>query len=140
MAFHRVNLRMTVNSFMDDAVVTEALEWLTFPDVEIQRDRATSYHGSSFHVLHIELTKKKEIRQFFENVKVFLIEDILDQLEQRIDEQNVVHFRIDAEQLMKKTIHAQRNKTQHVLKCEAKLAVFPQQNPIEIFREYILSE
>jgi RNA binding exosome subunit len=137
MSFHRVNIRTSVSSLMDEEVTIQSLKWLLGTDVEIIQDRTTSYHGARLQVLSAELKRKKDISFFFSMVKPIFDDEFLQGLDQRIDDAHVVHFRLDADALIEKNIVAHNVKEHHIIKCEAKLEVYPQQTPIDIFLEYI---
>lgn len=137
MSFHRVNIRTSVSSLMDEEVTKQSLEWLLGTDVEVVQDRTTSYHGAVLHVLSAELKRKKDILYFFSMIKPIFDDTFLQSLEQRLDDAHVVHFRLDADALVEKEIALHNVKEHHVIKCEAKLEVYPQQTPIDIFHDYI---
>lgn len=137
MSFHRVNIRTSVSSLMDEEITIQSLKWLFGTDVEVVQDRTTSYHGAILHVLSAELKRKKDISFFFSKIKPIFDEEFLQGLDQRIDDAHVVHFRLDADALIEKNIVLHNTKEHHVIKCEAKLEVYPQQTPIDIFHEYI---
>lgn len=137
MSFHRVNIRTSVSSLMDEEVTKQSLEWLLGTDVEVVQDRTTSYHGAILHVLSVELRRKKDILYFFSMIKPIFDDTFLQSLEQRLDDAHVVHFRLDADALIEKEITLHNVKEHHIIKCEAKLEVYPQQTPIDIFHDYI---
>jgi RNA binding exosome subunit len=137
MSFHRVNIRTSVSSLMDEEVTLESLKWLLGKDVEIIQDRTTSYHGAALLVLSAELKKNKDISFFFSMIKPIFDDEFLQGLHQRIDDSHTVHFRLDADALVEKKIITHDVKGNHVIKCEAKLEVYPKQTPIDILHDYI---
>jgi RNA binding exosome subunit len=139
MGFHRVQIRTTVSSFMDVAVVKSAIQWLVGDEIEIHLDKTTSYHGTQIQMLSVELKKNRDIETFFSKILSIFNEDFFDRIEERIDDSFVFHLRLDADHLIEKAIIVHENQKHHVMKCEAKIAVYPQQNPVEIFKDYIAS-
>ena len=137
MSFHRVNIRTSVSSLMDEKVTKQSLEWLLGTDTEVVQDRTTSYHGAILYILSAELKRKKDILNFFSLIKPIFDEKFLQGLDQRIDDAHVVHFRLDADALIEKKVALHSVKEHHVIKCEAKLEVYPHQTPISIFHNYM---
>jgi len=139
MGFHRVQLRTTISSMMEIEVVKSAMHWLAGDDIEIQIDKITSYHGAQIQMLSVELKKNRDIQIFFSRILPLFSKDFLENLEDRIDDSFVFHLRLDADHLIEKAIVIHEDKRNQIIKCEAKIAVYPQQNATEVFKEFLVS-
>ncbi|MEK9730707.1 MAG: RNA-binding domain-containing protein [Candidatus Poseidoniales archaeon] len=137
MGFHRVQLRTTVSSMMEIEVVKSAMHWLAGDDIEIQIDKTTSYHGAQIQMLSVELKKNRDIQSFFSRILPLFSENFLEHLEDRIDDSFVFHLRLDADHLIEKAIVIHDDKKNQIIKCEAKIEVYPQQNAIEVFKDFL---
>ncbi len=95
----RILVSAVVHSTEDPEKVGEAIS-LLFPfEFDINVYDAKGYYGNPIKYLEVEITKKKEIKEFW-NHFINLLDDhekayLLDTLEYRIDDQNFLHIRID---------------------------------------------
>ncbi|MCD6493638.1 MAG: exosome subunit [Archaeoglobaceae archaeon] len=93
-----ITVSAVVYSTEDREKVGEAIATLFPFEFEILRSKAKGHYGNPLEFLEVEIKKKREIKEFWENL-VNLLKDqkeiILNTLEDRLDEQNVLHLRID---------------------------------------------
>ena len=130
MGVHRLEYRAHCSGIDDLPAIREALHFLVPPDSIIDEKSERSWHGAPQTNITIELNRKAEARMGLsmlgaEVLGVLLEGDILE----RIDERNVLHFRLDLAELCcgKKQISDARRRDPCV-KVQIKLEVYPGQS------------
>ena len=95
----RILISAVVHSTEDPNKVGEAIS-LLFPfEFKIDVYEAKGYYGNPIKYLEVKISKKQEIKEFW-NYFIKLLDEkdknyLLDTLEHRIDNQNILHIRID---------------------------------------------
>jgi|Deesub1362B_J571_1020462.scaffolds.fasta_scaffold00022_113 hypothetical protein len=99
MKIERINVNAVVYSTEDMEKVGEAIATLFPFEFEIEITDATGHYGNPLKFLEVKLTKKREIQEFLEHFVSSLSEEdiqyLLETLEDRVDEEGVLHLRID---------------------------------------------
>jgi len=101
MKIERINLYATVHSTEDPEKVAEAMATLIPFEFEIQVSKAEGHFGNPLEFLEVEIKKQREIREF---LNFFLKEidaqkeELLRELPLRIDENGMLHLRVDKQQ------------------------------------------
>jgi len=99
MKIERINVNAVVYSTEDMEKVGEAIATLFPFEFEIEVTDATGHYGNPLKFLEVKLTKKREIQQFLKHLFSSLSQDdiqyLLETLEDRVDEEGVLHLRID---------------------------------------------
>ncbi len=99
MKIERVNVNAVVYSTEDMEKVGEAIATLFPFEFEIEVTDATGHYGNPLKFLEVKLTKKREVREFLKYILSSLSEEdtryLLETLEDRVDEEGVLHLRID---------------------------------------------
>ncbi len=93
-----IRVSAMVHSTEDREKVSQALATIFPFEFEIMITKATGHYGNPIEYLEVELKKNKEIQDFWKNLMNLLgvqREEIISSLEDRIDEQNVFHIRLD---------------------------------------------
>ncbi len=95
----------------------------------------TSYHGPKVAMLWTRINKNKQIESFVQKIQPYH-STLLQELDDRMDENNVIHLRLDLESVIGQAIQiAQQGNTLPVIKIRMKLAVYPGQNVHSIASE-----
>ena len=125
MGILHVHAAATAHELQDIDLVTQALEWLT--ESEWNVDMTTSYHGPRLAMLSTQIKKNKQIESFVEKLQPHHA-DILSELDARLDENNVIHLRLNLESAIGQKVKLiSSNDSDPVVKIRIKLAVYPGQ-------------
>ena len=125
MGILHIHAAATAHELQNIDLVNEALEWLT--ETEWSADVTTSYHGPKVAMLSTQIKKKKEIEAFLLKLKPHH-KTLLSELDTRLDENNVVHFRLCLESVIGQGIVlAKPQQKIPVIKVRIKLALYPGQ-------------
>lgn len=93
-----IRVSAVVHSTEDREKVGEAISTLFPFEFEIVVSKAKGHYGNPMEYLEVELTKSSEIKKFWAYFLELLgeqVEEILKTIDERIDDQNVLHIRID---------------------------------------------
>ena len=126
MGILRIHAAATAHELQDIGLVHQALEWLT--ETEWDVDMTTSYHGPKVALFSTQISKNKDVNLFMEKLEP-CYKTILAELEQRLDEDNTIHLRLDLESVIGgKLVLVQTTSSNPVIKIRIKLAVYPGQD------------
>ena len=99
MKIERINVNAVVYSTEDMEKVGEAIATLFPFEFEIEVTDATGHYGNPLKFLEVRLTKRREIEEFMKHLLSSLSQDdvqyLLETLENRVDDEGVLHLRID---------------------------------------------
>ena len=95
MSLHHITWRATASGLADENVVGDALAWLIGDDEAVEIERTTSYHGAELHLIEAKITRKGPALKALAMLGEANLKTILEELEQRLDESNTIHFRLD---------------------------------------------
>ena len=129
MSLHHITWRATVGAVEDETVVAEAIAWLVGDAELVEIERTTSYHGSDIHMVTGMCKKKRQSLASLARIGAENLQTLSQELEQRFDENNTLHFRLDfhsfinGEAVLASPGHAP------TIKCHTKVEVYPGQNP-----------
>ena len=129
MSLHHITWRATVGAVEDETVVAEAIAWLVGDAELVEIERTTSYHGSDIHMVTGMRKKKRQSLASLARIGAENLQTLSQELEQRFDENNTLHFRLDfhsfinGEAVLASPGHAS------TIKCHTKVEVYPGQNP-----------
>ena len=125
MGILHVHAAATAHELQDIDLVTQALEWLT--ETEWNVDMTTSYHGPRVAMLSTQIKKNKQIESFVEKLRAHHA-TILSELDARLDENNVIHLRLNLESVIGQMVELiSSTDSDPVIKIRIKLAVYPGQ-------------
>ena len=125
MGILHVHAAATAHELQDIDLVTQALEWLT--ETEWSVDMTTSYHGPRVAMLSTQIKKNKQIDSFVEKLQPHHA-TILSELDARLDENNVIHLRLNLESVIGQMVELiSSTDSDPVIKIRIKLAVYPGQ-------------
>jgi len=126
MGLLHVHAAATAHELQDIDLVTQALEWLTGTDWDV--DMTRSYHGPKVAMLSTQIKKNKQLQSFTQKLEPHHA-TLLSELDSRLDENNVLHLRLNLESVLAQKIeliHSSDNAP--VIKVRIKLAVYPGQD------------
>ena len=125
MGILHVHAAATAHELQDIDLVTQALEWLT--ETEWNVDMTTSYHGPRVAMLSTQIKKNKQIDSFVIKLQPHHA-TILSELDARLDENNVIHLRLNLESVIGQMVELiSSTDSDPVIKIRIKLAVYPGQ-------------
>jgi RNA binding exosome subunit len=131
MGILHVNATATAHELQDIDLVTEALQWFTGTEWDV--DMTSSYHGPKVALLSTHVQKNKLVSEFVQRLGKDNSKLIQEQLGQRMDENNVIHARFDLENIIGQVVSlTPQDHNGPVIKVRMKVAVYPGQNATEI--------
>ena len=131
MGILHINAAATAHELQDIDLVTEALKWFTGTEWEI--DMTSSYHGPKVALLNTHIQKNKLVSEFVQRLGKDNSKLIQEQLEQRMDENNVIHARFDLEKIVGQVVSlTPQDHNGPVIKVRMKVAVYPGQDASDI--------
>ena len=126
MGILHVHAAATAHELQDIDLVTQALEWLS--ETEWNVEMTTSYHGPKVALLSTHIKKNKQLDSFIEKLKPHH-PTVLSELDARLDENNVIHLRLCLESIIgQQLVLLESTERKPVVKIRIKLAVYPGQN------------
>ena len=126
MGILHVHAAATAHELQDIDLVTQALEWLS--ETEWNVEMTTSYHGPKVALLSTHIKKNKQLDSFIEKLKPHH-PTVLSELDARLDENNVIHLRLCLESIIgQQLVLLESRQKKPVVKIRIKLAVYPGQN------------
>tara|TARA_B100001540_G_scaffold313877_1_gene337646 strand:+ start:979 stop:1398 length:420 start_codon:yes stop_codon:yes gene_type:complete len=130
MAIHHINCRTTSSGIDNLATIVDAMTWLCGDEELLSIDRTTSYHGSEINLITSHISKNRDIKSFVEKLKQTDLLKISENLTDRIDDSNILHFRICLDSLISGEISL-ADADEKTVKCSIKIEAYPGQNAIE---------
>ena len=126
MGILHVHAAATAHELQDIDLVTQALEWLS--ETEWNVEMTTSYHGPKVALLSTHIKKNKQLDSFIEKLKPHH-STVLSELGVRLAENNVIHLRLCLESIIGQQLGLlEPTQKKPVVKIRIKLAVYPGQN------------
>ena len=134
--FHWIKLRAFVYATEDREKVMEAMN-NTGIEGEMRSDIAEGAYGDSIEIIELRSGKESSINSLFRAMKKEDIEDILRTLEDRIDEENILHFRLDKQRMFENDMHLSYGGD--VIAVEIKIESYPSSRDaaISIMKAYL---
>ena len=130
MAIHHINCRTTSSGIDNLATIVDAMTWLCGDEELLSIDRTTSYHGSEINLITSHISKNRDIKSFVDKLKQTDLLKISENLTDRIDDSNILHFRICLDSLISGEISL-ADPDEKTVKCSIKIEAYPGQNAIE---------
>ena len=125
---HRISWRATATALSNLDAIADGLAWLVGDPDEVELDRTASYHGTSEVVLiNARTTNKKRVLASLARLGEHNIQHLLASLEQRLDEQHVLHFRLELNALVDGEVVLAETSGTSTVKGQAKFEVYPGQ-------------
>ena len=131
MGLHRISWRATASAVSSQDVVGDALAFLVGSEDMVSWERSTSYHGPDLYLFEAHSASKKDALATFARLGRQALTQLLDTVESRLDEENILHIRLELDALIDGQIRLCENSGTAQVKGRAKIEVYPGQNPIE---------
>jgi len=140
MKIERIVVSAVVYTTEDREKVGEAMATLFPFEFEIAVTHAKGHYGNPLQYLEVELTKKKEIKEFWNNLMNLLGDQrkiLLNILDEKIDDQGVLHIRVDKQKAYLGEVELTEGGDAIVVK--AKIVTYPakREKIIEAAKEFI---
>ena len=130
MGAHHLTLRVTSSGLEDENLIADAISLLIGDSELVELEKTNSYHGSSIFLISATTRKNKVALSTISKLGLKNLEDLQSTIEQRLDENNTLHFRIGLDELIDgEVIIVKPNRKS--IKCQLKLEVYPGQSVTE---------
>ena len=128
MGVHHVSWQSTASGLEDEYIHAAALSWLVGSDDAVDIERMNSYHGSAIHVITAELKSRGQATKSLARLGAEALNSLKNELDTRMDEDNVIHIRLDLLDLLAGKITLTMPGQRATVKGRAKLEVYPGQD------------
>lgn len=137
MGFHYLRFRTYSHATENEKNVEKALRFVSGTD-KIEKRKTKGYHGNPIIIIEAEIKKSMEVKAFFSGLKKHgLVEKILDELEDRIDENSNFYLRFDKQ----KAFFQKYELVKHddVVSVKGKIKCFPpdKENAIKVLKIFL---
>ena len=132
MGVHHISWHSTASGLEDEVVVDDALAWLVGDSEAVSIEETTSYHGSSVHLVTAVLERKGPATRSLSRLGVEVLSQLENELDSRMDENNVIHIRLDLLDLLAGKVSLTTPGGRPTLKGRTKLQVYPGDDAREI--------
>ena len=132
MGVHHVTWLSTVSGLEDEYIHAAALAWLVGDEDVVEIERMDSYHGSPIHLIKAELKRRGPATKSLSYLGKEALESIKQEIDTRMDENNVIHIRLDLLDLLAGKVSLTLPGDRPTVKGKAKLEVYPGNNPIDV--------
>ena len=136
MAIHHINCRTASSGIDNLAAIVDAMTWVCGDEELLSVDKTTSYHGSEINLLTTHISKNRDIKSFVDKLKQADLLKISENLADRIDASNNLHFRICLDSLISGEINL-AEADEKTVKCLIKIEAYPGQNAIEQITNFL---
>ena len=130
MGVHHLTWRVTASGLEDEILIANAISELIGNDELVEIEKTTSYYGSSIHLISAVTKKNKLAIKSLSKLGVENLNLLSASLEDRMDENNTLHFRIGLDELIRGDLVIVSSNVKSV-KGQTKLEVYPGQSPLE---------
>ena len=132
MGIHHVSWQSTASGIENEYIHAAALSSLVGDDEAVTIERMNSYHGSPIHLVTAELSKKGKATKSLARLGKEVLESIKSEIGKRLDENNVLHIRLDLINLIAGKIELTIPGERPTVKGKAKLEVYPGNDSITV--------
>lgn len=101
--FHWVRIKVVCYATEDEGLLHEMMTKLVGADGEgiFEVDISEGLHGNPITVIDAELTKNRDIDRLFANIGSGAVSAVMDELEQRVDDDCILYMRLDKQKAVK---------------------------------------
>jgi RNA binding exosome subunit len=132
MGVHHISWHSTASGLEDEVVVADALAWLVGDSGAVSIEGTTSFHGSPVHLVTAVLERKGPATRSLSRLGLEVLSQIENELDSRMDEENVIHIRLDLLDLLAGKVSLTTPGERPTLKGQTKLQVYPGDDAHEI--------
>ena len=97
---HHITWRVTASAVSNPDVLVDALAWLIGDAEAVETDKSSSYHGPELTLISATTANKRKAIRSFSRLGGTNLQTLLENLDRHMDEQNVLHFRLDLDNLI----------------------------------------
>lgn len=97
--FHWVKIRLFCYSTEDETRLEELMTSINGGN-DFQKELTEGHHGNTLVIMESEMTKDRETRPLFAGLGMELVSEIIDDLDNKIDEDCVFHLRLDKQKAL----------------------------------------
>ena len=124
--------KSTASGLEDEYIHAAALSWLVGNDDAVEIERMNSYHGSAIHIISAELKRRGQATKSLARLGEEVLSQLKNELTSRMDEDNVIHIRLDLLELIAGRISLTVPGDRPTVKGRAKLEVYPGDEPMDV--------
>ena len=135
MPIHSLSCSTTASGVHDVDLITKSLEWLCDKKNIVSLEKSTSFHGSPITLMKVKLPRSQS-RLTFSRLGGELLNLLIDEKNDRLDDENRLHFRLSQNELVKGKI-VLANNNEEVIKMVAKIEVYPGEKPQEVLSKLL---
>ena len=118
-----VDFRAIAHATEDDELVHQALVFAAGGGL-VDKNRTKGHFGNPMTIMSIKITNNKQIRDFIHRLKdAGIIRTLIEEVEQRVDDECVFHFRLDKQKAFEEVLVLATGKD--VIDCGMKIAAYP---------------
>tara|TARA_B100000614_G_scaffold105685_1_gene95217 strand:- start:827 stop:1267 length:441 start_codon:yes stop_codon:yes gene_type:complete len=128
MGVHHVSWKSTASGLEDEYIHAAALSWLVGDDDAVEIERMDSYHGSPIHIVSADLKRRGQATKSLSRLGVEVLNQLKSELTSRMDDDNVIHIRLDLLELLAGRITLTVPGDRPTVKGRAKFEVYPGQD------------
>ena len=132
MGVHHVSWLATASGLEDESLVAEAMAWLIGDSESVRIEKTTSFHGSTVNLVTAELLRKGPATKSLARLGVDAIDAIMSDIESRLDDDNVLHIRLDLLELLAGRVKVCLPSSRASIKGRTKLQVYPGDDPHQV--------
>ena len=132
MGVHHISWYSTASGLEDEVVVADALAWLVGDSEAVSIEETTSFHGSAVHLVTASLERKGPATRSLSRLGSEVLSQIENELDSRMDEDNVIHIRLDLLDLLAGKVSLTTPGERPTIKGRTKLQVYPGDNAHDI--------
>ena len=132
MGVHHISWLATASGLEDENILAQAMAWLIGDPESVRIEKTTSFHGSTVNLVTAELLRKGPATKSLARLGADAIDVILEDLELRIDNDNVLHIRLDVLELLAGRVEVYLPGSRASIKGRTKLQVYPGENPHQV--------
>lgn len=136
---HHITWRATASAVAEESVVADAIAWLVGDPEMVEIEQTTSYHGSVLHMVTGVSKKKANSLKSLSRIGRDNIQDLLEDLSLRFDENNTLHFRIDFNAFIDGEVILAAPGEAVTIKCQTKVEVYPGQDALEECKKVLMA-
>jgi RNA binding exosome subunit len=125
MGVHHISWQSTSSGIEDEYIHAAALAWLIGDEEAVNIERMDSFHGTPIHVITAEIKRRGPATKSLARLGQDTLNLLKDELDQRMDENNVIHIRLDLLDLLSGKITLTVPGERPTVKGRAKLEVYP---------------
>ena len=127
MGVHHLTWRVTASGVEDEVLIANAISELIANDELVEIEKTTSYYGSVIHLISAVTKKNKVAVKSLSKLGSTNLDILISSLEDRLDENNTLHFRIGLDELIRGEIVIVSSNVKSI-KGQTKLEVYPGQS------------